>query len=398
MNMGCWPFSKTSAVDTHSAQAGSTNDGPSAAGAAPAAAAAATPHSAGPTTTYGSVVKPNPMHNTSAPAPAPAPAPARYEPPPVILPPAPAPAPLDPPRYEPPAPALESLTPEAAVLPMDAIEVYRSEGGDTEILCRGAHFVGYAARYLGRYEVVSLTLKMQLFELQNPASDFWTAVFVQMSLRHPNIAILYGVKVRYPFPEDKPSIQVLGDVLYGLSARSKALRAMLDTMGARCRLLSKIASALAYLHGLNVVHGCVSPDHVLLTEAGTPRLSNFRSAFRQTKATTGRSISIGRGVRGQAEYMDPYLLVEDNSASSATDLYSFAVLASEVLTLAPPPPPKPTASAGAATSKSITFATIPGVPADVAALLQACLVPTPADRPTPEDVFAALQAAGSRLP
>ena len=111
------------------------------------------------------------------------------------------------------------------------------------------------------------------------------------------------------------------------------------------RILSGVARALAYAHRFGVVHRDIKPGNVLIVE-GTPMVTDFgiAKAIATAKTSGGdnqavdnaddppadRLTAMGVSV-GTPAYMSPEQIAADPLIDHRTDLYSFGVLAYEML-------------------------------------------------------------------
>lgn len=97
-------------------------------------------------------------------------------------------------------------------------------------------------------------------------------------------------------------------------------------------ILSQVASAIEHLHGQGIVHRDVKPANIILDERNdTAKLIDFGIAVRE--GTAGDDDN--RHMVGTPAYMAPEL-VAGGRCTRASDVYSLAALALELLTGAPP--------------------------------------------------------------
>jgi len=129
-------------------------------------------------------------------------------------------------------------------------------------------------------------------------------------------------------------------------------------VGEAVEIIKKVASALAWSHGKDLIHRDVKPANVLFSEDGSPVLSDFGIAKTMRQDTT-RMTALGVAI-GTPTYMSP----EQAAAKDLTpksDQYSLGVMFFEMLTGRPPFDGK---SAFEIASKHIQ-ASIPELPANV---------------------------------
>jgi TolB-like protein/tRNA A-37 threonylcarbamoyl transferase component Bud32 len=151
------------------------------------------------------------------------------------------------------------------------------------------------------------------------------------------------------------------------------------------RMLREIASALAYAHEHGIVHRDIKPDNVLLA-GGSAMVTDFGVAKALSASSNAEHSSLtSLGVAlGTPAYMSPEQASADPSVDHRADIYSFGVLAYELLTGQPPFAGRTPQNLLAA---HVTEAPEPinkrrgSLPPALAALVMRCLEKRPADRP-----------------
>ena len=193
--------------------------------------------------------------------------------------------------------------------------------------------------------------------------------------------------------------------------RGESLRDRLARDGALApaealRLLREVADGLAHAHRHGVVHRDIKPDNVMLAE-GHALLMDFGVAKAisagKDRAPGGAPTmltDVGISV-GTPAYMAPEQVAADPAIDARADIYSFGVMAYEVLSGAPPFTGTPQAVMAA----HVMTAPPPlndAVPPAIAAIVMKCLAKAPADRyQRADDLLTALDAlvtpAGSMM-
>ena len=150
-------------------------------------------------------------------------------------------------------------------------------------------------------------------------------------------------------------------------------------------LLRDVAEALGHAHQMGVVHRDIKPGNVLLQD-GRALVADFGIARQSPGTSDAPSLTLtdtGEAI-GTVGYMAPEQLLGDGQPAPTMDVYSFGVLAFEMLTGAPP--------FSASTMNALMFAHItkeavsvaslaPSVPEPVAALVDASLRKSANERP-----------------
>ena len=154
----------------------------------------------------------------------------------------------------------------------------------------------------------------------------------------------------------------------------------------RWRLMQDVAEALAAVHAAGVVHRNLSPDNVLVDRRGGERvalLGEFGLAAlddRQRLAALGidgEDLSLKTGLLGPATAYTAPECVAGAPVSAASDVYALGVLIAQTLR---------------GDFQRLESSGFEGLPDPIAGLLQRCVAPDPATRPTAAELSEGLRA------
>jgi TonB family protein len=135
-------------------------------------------------------------------------------------------------------------------------------------------------------------------------------------LSHPHIVGIYDVGETYFVMEylEGTTLQAL------LAARGKL--PLDEALG----LLTPLADALDYAHRSSIVHRDIKPANIMVLDDGRPKLMDFGVARLESSVATASGHFFG-----SPSYMAPEQ-VSGNEVTNRADLFSFAVLAYEIIT------------------------------------------------------------------
>jgi serine/threonine-protein kinase len=219
------------------------------------------------------------------------------------------------------------------------------------------------------------------------AERFRREIMLSASLQHPNIVPLLSSGEVDGLP------YFVMPFVRGESLRVRLRRGPLSTRET-IHVLRDVGRALAFAHGRGVVHRDIKPDNILLS-SGAATVADFGvakaiQASREQRAapggsTSGSSTVTGVGFSlGTPAYMAPEQSVADPSVDHRADLYALGVVGYEMLAGTTPFEGRP---AHALVRAHLTEQPVPitarryDVPAELAALIMACLEKAPERRP-----------------
>jgi eukaryotic-like serine/threonine-protein kinase len=174
-------------------------------------------------------------------------------------------------------------------------------------------------------------------------------------------------------------------LIEGESMRQRITRKGELTIPEALRFLREIASALAYAHKSGVVHRDIKPENILVSEE-IAVVTDFGvakaledSVLSQDGPHTTSGVSLGTPA-----YMAPEQAAADPATDHRADIYSFGVLAYEMLTGEPPftgRSAQALIAAHALQPPEPIERRRPNLPESLARLVMSCLEKRPADRP-----------------
>ena len=238
-------------------------------------------------------------------------------------------------------------------------------------------------RELGRRIVVKVLPPELLTDLS--LERFRREIRIAANLQHPNIVPLLSAGrtatlTYYTMPH------VAGETLRQRLSRAAASGSPLLPMDEVVRILREVVRALAYAHRHGVVHRDIKPENILLADDAVV-VTDFGVAKALAAAGfggTALAITETGGFVGTPAYMAPEQAAGDPATDHRADIYSFGVLAYEMLTGAPPFRGR-TAAEMVLAHTSATPAPIDDVRRDVplplSRAVMRCLAKTPEERP-----------------
>lgn len=212
------------------------------------------------------------------------------------------------------------------------------------------------------------------------AERFRREIQLAAKLQHPHIVPVLAAG------------EVLGRPYFTMPfIEGESLRSRLDRTGElpltdAIRILREVGSALSYAHRHGIIHRDIKPDNVmigdefaLVTDFGVAKALKASAVSKDAGSVTTAGIAIGTPA-----YMSPEQALADPGVDHRSDIYSFGVLAYEMLTGSTPFSGRSTAALLAAqaieTPEPIQKRR-PNLPAWLADIIMRCLEKRPADRP-----------------
>jgi len=192
------------------------------------------------------------------------------------------------------------------------------------LIGKGGTGVVYRAEDLELGEPVALKFLSGLTPDKASLARFRRELRLARRLTHHNIVRLFDLG------EDRGSYFISMELLDGIVLR-QAPRDRLP-IEQKVAVIAQAAAGLAYAHSRAVVHRDVKPDNLFLTRDGVVKVMDFGLA----RAAGGHHVTITGLIAGTPTYMAPEQAKEFSAAGAASDQYSLAVVAYELLAGRPP--------------------------------------------------------------
>lgn len=258
-----------------------------------------------------------------------------------------------------------------------------------EVIGRG----GMSSVYCARDENLGRDVALKLFAPQPPDTDELkrqeAEIQLLATLNHPSLVTLFdaGIDTRIP---DEPRPFLTMELVEGqdLRGRIRLSPVPLDELAV---IGAGLADALAYVHGLGIIHRDIKPGNILLVqirpgEPVRPKLTDFGIA---RIADSTRLTATGTMV-GTAAYLSPEQAM-GSPLTPATDIYSLGLVLLECIKQTMEYPGNAVESAVARLHRP------PEIPDDLpsewADLIRSMTALEPLERPTAADVESVLRQA-----
>ncbi|MFO0905689.1 MAG: serine/threonine-protein kinase [Pirellulales bacterium] len=141
------------------------------------------------------------------------------------------------------------------------------------------------------------------------------------ALNHPNIVQIYD----YGRAQDGPFL--IMECVDGTSLLERCQEGVLPLNDA-IELTCQLCDGLAKAHAAGIIHRDIKPANILLTEDGTPKLTDFGLA----KAATDTGMTISGAVLGTLDFMSPEQRRDATLVDARSDLWSLAATLYQMLT------------------------------------------------------------------
>ena len=141
-------------------------------------------------------------------------------------------------------------------------------------------------------------------------------------VNHPNVVRIY----RAGFSSDGKTPYILLEYVDG-KPLTEFIKNDSLTLEEKLYILKQTAQALDAVHGQNIIHRDVKPGNILITKGNKVKLSDFGIA-----KLAGSSLTLPHEMLGSPAYMAPEAFENDARLTSVSDIFSFGILAYELIT------------------------------------------------------------------
>jgi len=252
---------------------------------------------------------------------------------------------------------------------------------------------GMSSVYRARDENLGRDVALKMFAPQAPDADELkrqeAEIQLLATLNHPSLVTLFdaGTDARIP---DEPRPFLTMELVDGQDLRSR-IRHSAVPLDELAVIGASVADALAYVHGLGIIHRDIKPGNILLVQIrpGEPlraKLTDFGIA----KMADSTRLTVTGTMVGTAAYLSPEQAM-GSPLSPATDIYSLGLVFLECIKQTMEYPGSAVESAVARLHRA------PEIPADVPAewadLIRSMTATEPLVRPAAADVESVLRQA-----
>jgi hypothetical protein len=201
------------------------------------------------------------------------------------------------------------------------------------------------------------------------------------ALNHPNILALHDIG------SDGDIVYAVTELLEGETLRTRLAVGSIPPPKT-IEYATQVARGLAAAHERGIVHRDVKPENLFITRDGRVKILDFGLAQHESPSpaagTATQFTTVPGVVLGTPGYMSPEQL-RGQPATAKSDLFALGVVVHEMLAGANPfrrPTAAETAAATLREDPPSLLATVPGVPAGIAKIVERCLDKEAGERPS----------------
>ena len=176
----------------------------------------------------------------------------------------------------------------------------------------------YKARdtYLDRF----VAIKIVPTHISDDVNNVFREARITNDLRHQNIV---DIITAYP---DNNATHIVMELLPG-SLKDKLDEDKSFDVDTALHITNQVCSAISYAHSKKVFHRDLKPHNILMTDDGTPKVTDF-GLSRFTNTQSYKTF----GLQGTPEYMAPELFNRNITIDAAGDIYAIGIMLYEMIT------------------------------------------------------------------
>lgn len=252
---------------------------------------------------------------------------------------------------------------------------------------------GMASVYNARDENLGRDVALKLFAPQSPDAEELkrqeAEITLLATLNHPGLVTLFDAGIDNRIP-DEPRPFLTMELIEGEDLRTRIRRGPVP-LEELAVIGAGIADALAYVHGLGIIHRDIKPGNILLVpgrpgDPDRPKLTDFGIA----RIVDGTRLTATGTMVGTAAYLSPEQ-ARGAEMGPPSDIYSLGLVLLESIKGTVEYPGSAVESAVARLHRAPEIP--PDVPSEWADLLTAMTALDPLERPTAADIEVALRQA-----
>lgn len=157
---------------------------------------------------------------------------------------------------------------------------------------------------------------------QHFATAFQRESRLMASLAHPNLVTVFDCG------QVKDHYYIVTELVRGPNLRPMIVPGQPWPIERACAVIDRIACALSYIHGKDILHLDLKPENILCNEQGEPKITDFGLALAVVDAQAAAEQGPSQGTLDYCAPEQRFGLL----TSKRSDLFSLAVLAYELLT------------------------------------------------------------------
>jgi len=161
-------------------------------------------------------------------------------------------------------------------------------------------------------------------EQEQAISRFHVEAQAAGQLSHPNIVTIYDVGEEVT--PDGTLVYIAMEFISGKGLDHYIYQKTFKTLEQKLKVIKQIAEGLDYAHKKGVIHRDVKPANVIMTDEGTPKLTDFGLA-----RLSDSSLTMSGTILGTPNYMSPEQ-VQGKKVDARSDFFSLTVVLYEMLT------------------------------------------------------------------